>query len=400
MPKTIAGKGRPSGEPSGATERKIRILLELVRNKFVRLSRMCEDYEASERTILRDLQELRAIGERAGFRIAEKSEHDVVRLLDFDRRPTALDKSSRALRSLIRDIGRAMGPPVQAQLESIEGDEPRDDRRFLRFLQPSLREGSHVAQVFDELQAAWANNARVTFRYSHKERRVEPACAIVRSGRYYLLARDPAARDWKYYALDNIELPIKRAGSFSPQPIPERYQNNDVLGFIQGPDEQRVSVWISRTMAPSATSREWQRAQRIEAHADGSVTMTFTSATSARSCVGRSASVRKRRSSHPRTPSVMRKRSLRKSARSTQFPNERARRPRRIAWGAAGYGSAITTVAARILRATLRSARPGSKNRGAASFGLRRISGFPRILIRPLVVTCSRFRRSARGSTA
>ncbi len=275
MPKAISGKGRQSGEPSGATERKIRILLELVRNKFVRLSRMCEEYEASERTILRDLQELRAIGERAGFRIAEKSEHDVVRLLDFDRRPTALDKSSRALRSLIRDIGRALGPPVQAQLQSIEGEESRDDRRFLRFLQPALLQGSRVAQIFDELQSAWANNARVTFRYSGKERRVEPGCAIVRSGRYYLLARDPAARNWKYYALDSIAPPVKRAGSFSPQPIPAHYQNDDVLGFIQGTQKHRVSVWISPALAPSATSRQWQRAQEIDTHADGSATMTF-----------------------------------------------------------------------------------------------------------------------------
>ncbi|HEV3154670.1 MAG TPA: WYL domain-containing protein [Candidatus Baltobacteraceae bacterium] len=277
MAKKISGKGRPSGEPSTATERKIRILLELVRNKFIRLERMCEEYGTSERTVLRDLQELRKIGERAGFRIAEKSEHDRVRLLDFDQRPTGIDKSSRALQTLIRDAGRALGAPVEAQLQSIQADEPREERRFLHFLQPALREGTHVAEAFDELQAAWANNARVTFRYSGKERRVEPGCAVMRSGRYYLLARDAGGtRDWKYYALDAIQGAIKRAGSFSPQPIPQKYLNDDVLGFIQGKSEQRVSVWLSPAIAPSATSREWQRAQETQLHDDGSATMTFT----------------------------------------------------------------------------------------------------------------------------
>lgn len=276
MAKKISGKGRPSGEPSGATERKIRILLELVRNKFIRLSRMCDEYGASERTILRDLQELRKIGERAGFKVAEKSQHDTIRLLDFDQRPTGIDKSSRALRALIHDAGRALGPPVEAQFESIDAGEPRDERRFLHFLQPALREGTRVADTFKQLEAAWANNARVTFKYAGKDRRVEPAFAVMRSGRYYLLGRDPAAKDWKYYALDNIQPPIKRSGSFSLQPIPAKYQNNDVLGFIQGRNEQRVSVRLSANLAPSATSREWQRAQQVDLHDDGSATMTFT----------------------------------------------------------------------------------------------------------------------------
>ncbi|HLI96367.1 MAG TPA: WYL domain-containing protein [Candidatus Baltobacteraceae bacterium] len=270
------GKARPSGEPSGSTERKIRILLELIRNKFVRLSRLADDYGTSERSLLRDLQELRKIGARAGFQLSSKVENDRARLVSFDARPTAIDKSGRALHSLIRDAAHALGAPVEQQIESLENGEPPAERRFLHFLTPTLREGSRVAQTFEELQAAWVNNARVTFRYSGKERRLEPACVFVRSGRYYLLGRDPNSRAWKYYALDAIEPPIKRAGSFTPQPIPERYQREDTLGFFQGTGEERVSVWISPAMAPSATSRVWQRNQQIEMHKDSSATMTFT----------------------------------------------------------------------------------------------------------------------------
>lgn len=271
------GKARPSGEPSDSTERKIRILLELIRNKFVRLSRLADEYDTSERSLLRDLQELRKIGKRAGFELSEKAENDRIRLLSFDARPTAIDKSGRALQSLIRDAAHALGTPVEAQLQSLhEETAPPEPRRFLHFLTPTLREGSRVAQTFNELEAAWANNARVTFRYSGRERRLEPECVFVRSGRYYLLGRDPNSRSWKYYALDAIEPPIKRAGSFAPHPIPPEYQREDTLGFFHGKGEERVSVWMSPTIAPSATSRVWQRQQTIEMHDDGSATMTFT----------------------------------------------------------------------------------------------------------------------------
>jgi predicted DNA-binding transcriptional regulator YafY len=270
------GKARPSGEPSGSTERKIRILLELIRNKFVRISRLADEYGTSERQLLRDLQELRKIGKRAGFALSEKSENDRIHLLSFDARPTAIDKSGRALGVLIRDAAHALGKPVEAQLESLKTEDVAEERRFLHFLTPTLREGSRVAQTYKELEAAWNNNARVTFRYSGKERRLEPACVFVRSGRYYLLGRDPTSRTWKYYALDAIEPPIKRAGSFTPQPIPQKYQRDDTLGFFHGTSEERVSVWISAAIAPSATSRVWQEQQEIEMHDNGSATMTFT----------------------------------------------------------------------------------------------------------------------------
>lgn len=237
------GKARPSGEPSGSTERKIRILLELIRNNSVRLSRLAGEYGASERSLLRDLQELRKIGERAGFALSEKSENDRVRLLKFEH-------------TLIRETPEK--PPL------------------LHVLAAPLREGSRPAETFKAIEGAWANNALITFRAYGKERRLEPARVLVRYGRYYVLGRDPSTRTWKSYALDDIEPPIKRAGSFRPQPIPEKYTRADVIGFLQGPAEQHVSVWFSRALAPAVTGRVWQQQQAIELHADGSATLTFT----------------------------------------------------------------------------------------------------------------------------
>jgi predicted DNA-binding transcriptional regulator YafY len=277
MPAKRFGKPRRSGEPSGSTERKIRILLELIRNKYVRLSALCSQYGASERSMLRDFQELRKIGARAGFTLADKVVNDRLELQSFDSRPTALDRSGKALYALIRSAAAALGKPVEEELGEIASQE-RSDRRFMRFMMPTLIEGTRVTHVYKALERAWAADARVRFRYGEKgERTVEPYAVLQRSGRYFLLARDVAAKDhgWRHFALDQIIEPIGRAGTFTPRDIPPEYRSYDVLGWMRGGPTTSVSVWLSPHMAPSATSRQWQHDQDVEHHADGSATMTF-----------------------------------------------------------------------------------------------------------------------------
>lgn len=277
MPAKRFGKPRRSGEPSTSTERKIRILLELIRNKYVRLSALCSQYDASERSMLRDFQELRKIGARAGFTLAEKVVNDRLELKSFDARPTALDRSGKALYALIRSAAAALGKPVEEELASIATDE-RTGRRFMRFMMPTLLEGTRVTRVYKALEQAWSADARVRFRYGDKgERIVEPYAVLLRSGRYFLLARDIAAKDhgWRHFALDQIAEPVGRAGTFKPRGIPPEYSNYDVLGWMSAGPTTDVTVWLSPSMAPSATSRQWQRGQRVTHNDDGSATMTF-----------------------------------------------------------------------------------------------------------------------------
>ncbi|MFN2450057.1 MAG: helix-turn-helix transcriptional regulator [Candidatus Baltobacteraceae bacterium] len=274
------GKARPSGVPNNATERKIRVLLELIRNRFVRLSSLAADYETSERSVLRDLQDLRAIGGRAGFRLSEKTENGQIRLLDFDARPTAIDKNAKALQSLIKDAAHALGEPVAQELETLTPHDERSGRRFLRFMLPMLREGTQAAETFKALQSAWAAHARVRFRYGTKpaQREVEPYAVLHHAGRYYLLGRDALVKGngWRHFALDQIGGPIVRIGTFTPREIPSEFENDDALGWISGGSRHEIRVWLSPRIAPSAGSRVWQRDQRIETNADGSLTMTFT----------------------------------------------------------------------------------------------------------------------------
>ena len=60
------------GQPDPCNNAKDRHLLDLVRNRRISLSGSEQTYGASNRTLLRDLQELRNIGETAGFRISER----------------------------------------------------------------------------------------------------------------------------------------------------------------------------------------------------------------------------------------------------------------------------------------------------------------------------------------
>lgn len=278
MPAKGFGHPRPSGEPSTSTERKIRILLELIRNRSVRLSALSREYDMSERSMLRDFQELRKIGIRAGFKLSEKADNDVIRMLDFAARPRALDRSGRALQSLLQSAAQALGKPVENELRSNEPAEKRNERSFLRFMMPKLDDGTKAAQIYKTLEAAWNDNARVLFKYGTKgERRVEPYRVLHRSGRYYLFARDLAAKDsgWRHFALDKIVPPIARVGSFTPREIPEEYSDEDAIGWIKSGPEIAVGILLSPVIADSAASRVWQHNQKVTRNADGSALIVF-----------------------------------------------------------------------------------------------------------------------------
>ena len=67
------GRARRSGTPSPATTRKIQLLVALMWSEGVSIEEIrSPKFDVSERTLLRDLQELHAIGEAAGFRITRR----------------------------------------------------------------------------------------------------------------------------------------------------------------------------------------------------------------------------------------------------------------------------------------------------------------------------------------
>jgi predicted DNA-binding transcriptional regulator YafY len=274
------GKARKSGAPTVATVRKIGILLDLVRNRRISM-RACEQtYAISERSLLRDLQELRNIGKTAGFRISDREHGDTFSLSEFKARPAGLLAGEKRLRVLVAELFKAFGEPVHDVAEGLNDGltPPSEGGSFLHLVQPQLKDGSAVAKVYRDLDGAWQNDARVEFRYKGQVRTVEPAAAVVRAGRYYLVGRDVAKgrSGWRNFSMDLIDGPIRRSGTFRRQAPPAKYLSTDTVGFFKGDGpEQTVDVTFSKALAPSAISRIWQQAQTVRKNADGTVTIAF-----------------------------------------------------------------------------------------------------------------------------
>jgi predicted DNA-binding transcriptional regulator YafY len=271
------GKPRRSGDPAPSTARKIAILLDLVRNRQISL-KACENmYSASERTLLRDLQELRAIGESAGFTISEREHGDIFSLAEFKSNPNNLVAGQKRFRALIAELFKAFGAPVHSYAEGL-GDAGGQES-FVKLALPKLVAQAEVTKIYGALESAWHASARVVFTYKGEQRTVEPVRAIVRSGRYYLVGRDVALgrNGWRNFAMDMIQGPVVRAGTFVRTAPPARYLSTDAIGFFKGAGpSQTIDVTFSKAVAKAAASREWQRGQRVCNNLDGSVTISLT----------------------------------------------------------------------------------------------------------------------------
>lgn len=273
------GRPRKSGSPTPAMARKIGILLDLVRNRKISLNGCKATYGASERTILRDLQELRTIGDAAGFRITEREHGDTCELSEFKARPASLLEGEKRVRALMTELLKAFGEPVRELAGAANDDaSPTDETSFLHVVQPQLVDGSAVGKIYRDLEAAWAKDARVEFRYRGQPRRIEPAAAVVRSGRYYLVGRDvdKGRAAWRTFSMDVIEGPIRRSGTFTRKPPPAKYVSGDIIGFFKGDGApQPVEVTFSKEMAAAVTSRKWQQAQTVRKNGDGTVSIAL-----------------------------------------------------------------------------------------------------------------------------
>lgn len=117
------------------------------------------------------------------------------------------------------------------------------------------------------------------FTYKSQRRTIEPALALVRSGRYYLIGRDVAKGQggWRTFSMDLIEAPIRRVGTFKRTSPPAKYVADDAIGFFKGDGPpQRVEITFSKDLAMAAASRKWQRSQKVRENRDGTVTIGLT----------------------------------------------------------------------------------------------------------------------------
>ncbi|MDQ6931943.1 MAG: WYL domain-containing protein [Candidatus Eremiobacteraeota bacterium] len=267
-----------AGEPIEAVERKIWLLLELLRHRSVQFQTYERLYERSDRSFKRDLQHLRKIGERTGFTVSNLRD-GIVTLQTVDASLKRTDKSSKALSTLLQSAAHALGAPVEHQMRGLTEAATNEERQFLYFALPQLVQGTHVASVYETLKDAWSSSARVRFKYGDDrvERVVEPHAVLNRSGRYYLIGFDVGrGKGWRYFALDRIEGMPQRAGTCRPRALDESFTFSDTMGMLHGGPAVDVTVELSPLVAASATSRLWQRNQKVEPLPDGGARITFS----------------------------------------------------------------------------------------------------------------------------
>jgi len=269
---------RGSDDPTRTATRLMWFFFRLLRNQQIDFITYHASFEFSARTYKRDLAKLRKVGQACGFTVSPLR-HGPIRLLKLDM-ASPFDESHETAR-FARMLGEALGGPVPAELRVSTARE-QGALPFLRVVAPKLVESAPVTRVFEQLKAAAARRARVTFQYVGAGRRrtwrtVEPYFAILRSGRFYLLAYDPAPRKgWRRFALDSICEPIQRAGTFAARAVPPGSFDSDAVGlFGEGP-AVAVTIALSPAVAASAICREWQSRQRVVERANGSAEITLT----------------------------------------------------------------------------------------------------------------------------
>jgi predicted DNA-binding transcriptional regulator YafY len=93
-----------------------------------------------------------------------------------------------------------------------------------------------------------------------------------------LVGYDQKRRGWRLFALDAIVgLPAKAGTVYPLRPIPEAYENGDVLGFIKGTVRTvDVTVEFSAKVAASATSRFWKSDQQVKKLPGGTALVTVS----------------------------------------------------------------------------------------------------------------------------
>jgi predicted DNA-binding transcriptional regulator YafY len=282
-PAFTQGRGRPKDDPSSAAFRKVALLVDLVRDRSITTAAYRERYGIDGRTMQRDLSQLRKIGVDLGFSISNVR-NGRVELTSFDNRPRALDAAKSDIDQLIARLGAAFGEPLLRQLGAV-AERADGDASFIRFTTPVVASGSRVAAITSALREAMqtvAGRCRVRFTYQGregmaKERVVEPAHIVVRSGRWFLVGYDTASRGWRLFALDAIVGMPQRAGTLATvRVVPEAYDNDDAVGFIKGDGAPiAVTVEVSAALAASVSSRLWQKRQKVEILPDGRARLTL-----------------------------------------------------------------------------------------------------------------------------
>lgn len=275
---------KAADEPSRDGPRLVWMIVSLLRNREFAFDRYAAMFVVGDRTFKRDVKKLRELGAEYGFTLRSPTRGRVVlERFDGERTLRPGDAPEAAVADTLQAVVEALGDVIGRQLAGHVDLAGASIDRFLRIATPRLRSQSAVAEAYAALREAWAESARVRFKYPERngaassERTVEPYLTTYVAGRYYLIGFDvrPRTGGWRQYALDRITGPIRRAGTFARRTVPPAYRGEDAIGLFKTRPAIDVTIALSATIAEAVIGREWQRSQRSVREPDGTATLTL-----------------------------------------------------------------------------------------------------------------------------
>lgn len=232
------------------TSSRLLALLSLLQSRRVWPGRVLADrLEVTTRTIRRDIERLRELGYSitastgpdGGYRLAAGSE--LPPLLFDDEQAVAIAVALQSVPSTGVDLDDAAARAL-ATVRQVMPSRLRHRVDGIRFADT----GSALRvdpQVLEALSAAVRD--RRTFRFDYGEqadrppRRVEPHKVVARSGRWYLIAWDLDAEDWRSYRLDKMTPRFAGGTAFAPRALPTGDARTFLAARFKG--SHRADAW-------------------------------------------------------------------------------------------------------------------------------------------------------------
>lgn len=192
---------------------------------------LAERLEVSPRTVRRDVDRLRELGYRigaikgpdGGYRLAAGSE--LPPLLFDDDQAVAIAVALQSMASSGIDLDEAASRAL-ATVRQVMPSRLRHRVDGIRF------SGSESAirvdpSVLEAVSAAVREKRMLRFDYGsdavdRPARRTEPHAIVAREGRWYLIAWDLEAEDWRTFRLDRLSPRIPTGPSFVPRELPAK----------------------------------------------------------------------------------------------------------------------------------------------------------------------------------
>ncbi|MBM3781078.1 MAG: WYL domain-containing protein [Acidobacteria bacterium] len=247
------------------------------------------DAGVSERTIRRDLDALGQAGfaldhERREGRTVYRLNQDVFRGLA----QTGLSLSELCALHLSRSLLDALaGGPFQDHLRSafdkLTDALPQPLWAFVDRLPtalvatgPELRTATGAHRHVDDLLRAVLSHQRVRMRYHSfssgqtRDYTLEPYRVAYAQGALYLFAFVPDYGEMRTFALQRVESVALLEEHFTPEHAGDAMPRHSLSVFSGAPTA--VAVWFTPTEARYVRERVWHPSQRLDDHADGSLT--------------------------------------------------------------------------------------------------------------------------------